>query len=329
MIYGNTERISREAPVLILEHYETKKILGAASNAAHNVSRLNFGKVSAIGVYGDDYYGKKLLEILNEKNIKTDLMVMDETRKTTTKTRISGSCNQSITQQIVRIDRQTKTPLSPQTEAKVIDNIKKSIKDFDGVILSDYHLGCLTDNVVKCAIEEAKNAELWQFISALGIPLIGSTYAKEMCKREYDWFNIREDIAKGFDFAEWDGFGPEMNSAIHNFDYCEADYLVDEVLHLKNSFYIDIHSKISVALSLSDKKIVITGKLNKFKNRDELKVFIERSGGKVVSSISKSTDMLINNDINSESSKNIAAKKLGIPIITEEEFISQYLGEIY
>ena len=156
MIYGNTERISREAPVLILEHYETKKILGAASNAAHNVSRLNFGKVSAIGVYGDDYYGKKLLEILNEKNIKTDLMVMDETRKTTTKTRISGSCNQSITQQIVRIDRQTKTPLSPQTEAKEIDNIKKSIKYFDGVILSDYHLGCLTDNVVKCAIEEAK-----------------------------------------------------------------------------------------------------------------------------------------------------------------------------
>lgn len=76
-------------------------------------------------------------------------------------------------------------------------------------------------------------------------------------------------------------------------------------------------------------KIVITGKLNKFKNRDELKVFIERSGGKVVGSISKSTDMLINNDINSESSKNVAAKKLGIPIITEEDFISQYLGEIY
>ena len=178
------------------------------------------------------------------------------------------------------------------------------------------------------AIEEAKNAELWQFISALGIPLIGSTYAKEMCKREYSWFNIREDIAKGFDFTKWNGFGPEMNAAIHNFDYYEADYLVYEVLHLKNSFYIDSRSKVSVALSLSDKKIVITGKLNKFKNRDELKVFIERSGGKVVGSISKSTDMLINNDINSESSKNIAAKKLGIPIITEEEFISKYLEEL-
>lgn len=156
MVYGNTERISREAPVLILEHYETKKILGAASNAAHNVSKLNKGKAAAIGVYGDDYYGKKLLEILEEKGIDTSLMVMDKNRKTTTKTRISGSCNHSITQQIVRIDRQTKDPLSKETEDKVIENIKKSIKDFDGIILSDYHLGFLTQNVVNCAIEEAK-----------------------------------------------------------------------------------------------------------------------------------------------------------------------------
>lgn len=156
MVYGNTERISREAPVLILEHYETKKILGAASNAANNVSRLNLGKAAAIGVYGDDYYGNELLRILEEKRIKTDFMVKDKNRKTTTKTRISGSCNQSITQQIVRIDRQTKAPLSPETEEKIIENIKKAIVDYDGIILSDYHLGCLTQNVINCAIEEAK-----------------------------------------------------------------------------------------------------------------------------------------------------------------------------
>ncbi len=156
MIYGKTERISREAPVLILEHYDTKKILGAASNAAHNVSRLNLGKAGAIGVYGDDYYGKELIKILNEKNINTDFMVQDPTRKTTTKTRISGSCNQSITQQIVRIDRQTKTTLDPKTEEKAIENIKKAIPNYDGIILSDYHLGFLTQKIIDCAIEEAK-----------------------------------------------------------------------------------------------------------------------------------------------------------------------------
>ena len=156
MVYGRTERISREAPVLILEHYDTKKILGAASNAAHNVSTLNLGKVGAIGVYGDDYYGKKLLEILEEKNIDTTYMVMDKTRKTTTKTRISGSCNQSITQQIVRIDRQTKAPLSAEIEAKVMENIKKAIPNYDGVILSDYQIGFLTQNVIDCAIKTAR-----------------------------------------------------------------------------------------------------------------------------------------------------------------------------
>lgn len=156
MIFGQTERISREAPVLILEHTNTKIILGTASNAAHNISTLNLGKVGAIGVYGEDYYGKVLTDALKEAKINTDFMVLDKTRKTTTKTRISGSCSQSVTQQIVRIDRQTKIPVSGETENRLIENIKAAIPLYDGVILSDYHLGCLTENVIKTAIEEAK-----------------------------------------------------------------------------------------------------------------------------------------------------------------------------
>ena len=156
MVFGNTERISREAPVLILEHSNTKIILGTASNAANNISSLNSGKVGAIGIYGDDYYGKVLLNALEEAKINTDFMVMDKTRKTTTKTRISGSCNASVTQQIVRIDRQTKTPISKETEEKLIQNIKSAMPDYDGVVLSDYHLGCLSENVIKTSIEEAK-----------------------------------------------------------------------------------------------------------------------------------------------------------------------------
>ena len=156
MVFGQTERISREAPVLILEHTETKIILGTASNAANNISSLNLGKVGAIGVLGDDYYGKVLINALNEAKINTDFMVVDKERKTTTKTRISGSCSQSVTQQIVRIDRQTKTPVTGDVEKKIIENIKKAMPMYDGVILSDYHLGCLTQNVITSAIEEAK-----------------------------------------------------------------------------------------------------------------------------------------------------------------------------
>lgn len=156
MVFGNTQRISREAPVLILEHSKTKIILGTASNAAHNISALNCGKAAALGVYGDDYYGKILLEALEKEHIDTQYMVSDKTRKTTTKTRISGSCSQSITQQIVRIDRQTTTPLNTETEQKVIKNLRRAIPKFDGIILSDYHLGLLTPKIVTAAIDTAK-----------------------------------------------------------------------------------------------------------------------------------------------------------------------------
>lgn len=156
MVYGTTDRISREAPVLILRHYNTKIILGGASNAANNISSLNGGKVSVIGTYGKDYYASILLDTFNKSNINTEYMVEDETRSTTVKTRISGSCSQSVTQQIVRIDRETISPLSNQTEQKIISQMEKAIPKHDAVILSDYNIGTLTDNVIKKAIELCK-----------------------------------------------------------------------------------------------------------------------------------------------------------------------------
>lgn len=156
MIYGNTERISREAPVLILRHTQTKIILGAASNAAHNISTLNGGKVSILGTYGDDYYGKVLLEAFEKAKVDTKHMVKAPERPTTVKTRISGSCSQSVTQQIVRIDRETKEWLSKQTEDKVCETIEKAIPEFDAVILSDYQLGTLTDRVIETTVDVAK-----------------------------------------------------------------------------------------------------------------------------------------------------------------------------
>ncbi len=156
MVYGTTDRISREAPVLILRHYNTKIILGGASNAANNISSLNGGKVSVIGTYGKDYYASILLEAFKKENINTEYMVEDESRSTTVKTRISGSCSQSVTQQIVRIDRETISPLSVQTEQKIISQIEKAIPKHDAVILSDYNIGTLTDNVIKKAIELCK-----------------------------------------------------------------------------------------------------------------------------------------------------------------------------
>ena len=136
MVYGTTDRMSREAPVLILRHYKTKIILGAASNAANNIASLNCGKVSVIGTYGDDYYAPILLKTFEDSGINTSYMVKDESRATTVKTRISGSCSQSITQQIVRIDRETVDELSPEIESKVIAQMEVAIPKHDAVIFS-------------------------------------------------------------------------------------------------------------------------------------------------------------------------------------------------
>ncbi len=153
MVYGDTERISREAPVLILRHSHTNLILGAASNAAHNVSTINNGKVGVIGVIGEDYQANDLKGAFESAGVNCDYLVIDKSRPTVTKTRISGSCFQSITQQIVRIDRQSSEPISKETETKILEALEKAIPEYDGVILSDYHIGTLTDNVIQKSIE--------------------------------------------------------------------------------------------------------------------------------------------------------------------------------
>ncbi|MCM1339867.1 MAG: bifunctional ADP-heptose synthase [Muribaculaceae bacterium] len=155
MIYGDAERISREAPVLILQHTKTKLILGGASNAAHNVSVLNNGKTGVIGVCGDDYYSELLLDTFERANVDCSGIVKDKTRKTIVKTRISGSITTSITQQIVRIDRQSKGFISSETEDKVISNIGKILPDYDAVILSNYHIGTLTPKIIEYTISLA------------------------------------------------------------------------------------------------------------------------------------------------------------------------------
>lgn len=155
MIYGDAERISREAPVLILQHTNTKYILGGASNAAHNVSTLNNGKVGVIGVVGDDYHAGFLTDTFQKANVNCDGIVVDKNRKTIVKTRISGSITTSITQQIVRIDRQSKGFIDKETEDKIIEKVEKLVPQYDAVILSNYHIGTLTDRVISKTIEIA------------------------------------------------------------------------------------------------------------------------------------------------------------------------------
>lgn len=170
------------------------------------------------------------------------------------------------------------------------------------------------------AIEEGKNTTLEAFISAIGIPLIGQTAAKDLAKEFKTYENFKKAVLDDlYSFDILDNFGYEMNESIKNYDYKEADTIANLL-----NFKIIKDNKVS-SNTLEKKIIVITGKLNNFKNRNELKKIIEEHGGKVSSSISSKTNILINNDINSTSSKNKQAKEYGIPIISESDFIAQYL----
>ena len=171
------------------------------------------------------------------------------------------------------------------------------------------------------AIEESKHTTLDAFISAIGIPLIGRAVAKDLTNYFETYEDFRDAVKdSSYHFYDLNNFGIEMENSIKNFDYAEADRL-SKILCIEAS----VVSNNQINDSLSGKTIVITGKLTKFKNRAELKSVIEKHGGKVTDSISAKTDMLINNDINSTSSKNKAAKARNIPIITEADFIQQYI----
>ena len=170
------------------------------------------------------------------------------------------------------------------------------------------------DKILKAIDDRLAEAPLHAFISGLGIPLIGSRVSKQICEKVETWKEFRELIHEDFDFTQWNGFGYEMNYALHNFDYEEADAIV-EYITFKPEEYQD------KSVKLDSYTFVITGKLQNFKNRQELVDVIEAAGGKVASSVSSKTNYLINNDVNSTSSKNKKAKELNIPIITEEELM--------
>ncbi len=149
---GEVTRISREAPVLILRHRATDVVPGGAANAAANMASLG-GRVEVVGVFGQDVSGETLAESMLERGIDTSGVVIDPDRPTTTKTRISASSQQSVNQQIVRVDRESHEPLSPELEDAVIAVLEERIPQIDALLISDYGNGVLTPRVVSAALD--------------------------------------------------------------------------------------------------------------------------------------------------------------------------------
>lgn len=170
------------------------------------------------------------------------------------------------------------------------------------------------------SIEESRNTNLEHFLYGLSIPLLGKS-ASKMIAESVDYnFNIfmQQMALTGAKYFKYiPGIGDTLINSLDNYfeKHCS------DILQLSKEFIFESKSNRNTNDSLKGLTFVITGSLNHYANRDELKSEIESYGGKVSGSISSKTSYLINNDVNSTSSKNSKAKSLNIPIISEKDFI--------
>lgn len=173
-------------------------------------------------------------------------------------------------------------------------------------------------NKILNAIEESKKTSLERIIAAAGIPEIGSRVAKDLASHYNSWSDFRSEK----DFSQYEGIGEVMNNNLLTFDYddLQLDYTIKTYLHNTEKCS---NQEQYINNKLNGEIFCITGSLHTVKNRKALSDIIEKNGGKVVSSVSTKTNYLINNDLNSTSSKNLQAKKLNIPIISELEFLKR------
>mgnify|MGYP001252134805 CR=1 FL=1 len=141
-IFGKAERISPEAPVPVVWANKENFSLGGAANVGLNLRALG-AQVSICGVLGRDDFGKKLFSRIGKNSIKTNLIVRDNNRPTTLKTRIVANH-----QQVVRLDWESVEPLSLKANRSILNKIEKNIDQFDAIIVEDYGKGVINSNLV-------------------------------------------------------------------------------------------------------------------------------------------------------------------------------------
>lgn len=153
-IWGSASRVSPEAPVLVVDANGEPDILpGGAANVARNIVALG-GKASIVGVVGDDHYGRELDRHLSQAGVDTSGTVVTMGRVTSRKTRIWVSHRQ----QVVRVDREDRAPLSESVASRILEQVKLQLQNCDAIIFSDYNKGVLLPEIACKAVALALEA---------------------------------------------------------------------------------------------------------------------------------------------------------------------------
>ncbi len=172
-VWGNAERISQEAPVILLRADKREERLGGASSVATMLQALG-ARTSVIGAVGTDGDGFHARRILTDLGIDADGVVADPDRPTTVKERYIGRAQAKHPQQMIRVDYESREPVSDAVERQLADTLVAKIREADIVLVSDYDKGVCTPGLLRVAIEVAKS----RGIRVIADPTRGGDYAK-------------------------------------------------------------------------------------------------------------------------------------------------------
>lgn len=242
--------------------------------------------------------------------------------------RLLGKLKHFVSRKAMNIDG-----LSEETLKKFIKlgwletfmDIYELSKHYNQIVNLDGFGAKSADKLMKALNESRQNVKLPNFITALSIPGVGGGQAKAICRKYSTWedFILAKDDPGSYQSIE--GIGEVVDRNIRQW-FKEEGNLADanavaSIVHFQGAM-----NEPEGNFPLLDKVFVVTGKVLHHKNRDEIKEKIETLGGKVSGSVSKNTTYLINNDVTSTSGKNKKAQELGIPVISEKEFL-EMIGE--
>lgn len=153
-LYGTVTRISPEAPVPIVQIDKEVCELGGAANVINNINNLG-GTVEAVGIIGNEDAGRTLLNLLKEKNVNTEGIILSDDRPTTVKTRVIGNNSN-----IVRLDKENRKKIGTETSEQIIEYIRNGINKYDAILILDYDNGLITPYLSKKLIHLANSNEI-------------------------------------------------------------------------------------------------------------------------------------------------------------------------
>ena len=325
-------------PVAVFEPVELEGTTVSRASL-HNVSifeELMLGVGDEISVYKANMIIPQVYENLTKSNTEKVPKICPACGKDTTIKKDNESKVLLCTNPDCQVKHIKQYALMASRDALNIDGLSEStLEKFlsKGFIKSDsdlFHLDKFKDEIINmdgfgkrsyekliAALDEAKNTTVSRFLYSLGIAGIGSANAK-MIAKYFDNDIDRIISASKDDLIEIEGIGEVLANSIA--DFFKSEKNIENIESLRKILKFEKEES-SGGDKLSGKVCVITGSLQHFSNRNELKELIEKNGGKVSGSVSSKTNYLINNDTASNSSKNKKAKELGVEIISEEDFL--------